>query len=329
MDLIAPEGDVLVTGAAGFIGARCAAMLAEQGRRVVGIDNLNDYYDVRLKQHRVDALRAEDGFRFEALDIEDLSGLQKLFERRRFGVVYNLAARAGVRYSLENPHVYMTTNAHGTLNVLEAMRAHEVSNLVLASTSSLYAGERSPFTEDMPVNRPLSPYAASKKAAEAMCYSYHHLFDMNISVVRYFTVYGPAGRPDMSPFRFIRWIVEGQAIQLYGDGSAARDFTYVDDIARGTILAGGLSGHNTINLGGGQKPTSIATMIAMIERFAGKEAKIERLPGHPADMDVTWADIAKARDLLDWTPTVGLEEGIERCVRWYLDNRNWARDIAS
>ena len=329
MDLVASTGDVLVTGAAGFIGSRCAAMLAAQGRRVVGIDNLNDYYDVRLKQHRVDALRGQDGFSFEALDIEDLSGLQGLFARHRFGVVYNLAARAGVRYSLVNPHVYLTTNAHGTLNVLEAMRAHEVSNLVLASTSSLYAGERPPFSEDMPVNRPLSPYAASKKAAEAMCYSYHHLFDMNISVVRYFTVYGPAGRPDMSPFRFIRRVVEGEPIQLFGDGSAARDFTFVDDIARGTILAGAVSGYHTINLGGGNRPTSIRSMIAMIERFAGAKAKIEQLPGHPADMDVTWADITRAKDLLSWAPTVGLEEGIERCVRWYLDNRDWARSITS
>jgi UDP-glucuronate 4-epimerase len=329
MSALGPGSTILVTGAAGFIGARTAATLLEQGHQVVGVDNLNDYYDVRLKQHRLDGLLALPGFSFRALDIEDLPALQALFKEKSFDAVLNLAARAGVRYSIENPHVYMTTNAHGTLNILEAMRAHDVSTLVLASTSSLYAGEASPFTEDMPVNRPLSPYAASKKAAEAMAYSYHHLFDMNVSVVRYFTVYGPAGRPDMSPFRFIRWIAEGEPIQLYGDGSAARDFTFVDDIARGTIAAASLAGHHCINLGGGDLPISINAMIALIEGFVGKKARIDRLPTHRADMDVTWANIQKAGDLLDWRPQVDFEEGIRRSVAWYMENRDWARGITS
>ena len=255
------EQEVLVTGAAGFIGCRTAELLLQQGRKVVGIDNMNDYYDPRLKRHRVEQLETLSGFVFYPVDIENLSALDTLFVEHDIGGVINLAARAGVRYSIQNPHVYMSTNAAGTLNLLEVMRAHDVRKFVLASTSSLYAGQPMPFTEELPVNSPISPYAASKKAAEMMAYTYHHLFDIDVTILRYFTVYGPAGRPDMSVFRFIRWIDEGAELMLYGDGSQRRDFTYVDDIADGTIRALKPLGFEVINLGTGIAPQQFVDAV--------------------------------------------------------------------
>jgi UDP-glucuronate 4-epimerase len=203
---------VLVTGAAGFIGYHTALQLLNDGVSVVGIDNLNDYYDVRLKQHRLDQLKKHPGFEFQKIDIESKLSLEPLFEAGPIDVIFNLAARAGVRYSMENPHVYITTNAMGQLNLLDCAVKYEIPKVVMASTSSLYAGQKMPFTEDLPVNTPISPYAASKKAAEMLSYSYHYLYGIDLSIVRYFTVYGPAGRPDMSIFRFIRWIDEGTPI---------------------------------------------------------------------------------------------------------------------
>jgi len=200
--------------------------------------------------------------------------------------------------------------------------------MVLASTSSLYAGQQMPFKETLPVNTPISPYAASKKAAEVMAYTYHYLYNMDITVVRYFTVYGPAGRPDMSIFRFIKWIDEGTPIRLFGDGSQARDFTYVDDIARGTVLAMKPLGYEIINLGGGKNPISLKTIIHKIEDLLGKKAKIEYKPFHKADMKETWADIEKAGQLLGWKPEINIDEGLKRTVDWYLQNKNWLKDVS-
>ena len=239
----------------------------------------------------------------------------------------NLAARAGVRYSMENPHVYLSTNAEGTLNLLECMLENGCKKLVLASTSSLYAGQKMPFTEDLAVNEPLSPYAASKKAGELMAYSYHKLYQMDVSVVRYFTVFGPAGRPDMSIFRFIKWIDEGETIQMFGDGTQSRDFTYVDDIARGTIAAIEDVGYEIINLGGGRNPVSLNTIILKLEELLGKKAKIDSKPFHVADLMETWADIDKAKNLLSWEPKVSLDEGLEKSVYWYMQNRDWLKEI--
>lgn len=317
----------LLTGAAGFIGWRTAIQLLGSGHSVVGLDNLNDYYDVRVKAFRLDDLRARSGFSFHQTDIEDLPALDRIFAAHHFDGIINLAARAGVRYSLENPHIYMSTNAQGTLNLLEMMRKHGVTKFVLASTSSLYAGQPMPFSEDLPVNTPISPYAASKKAAEVMAYSYHHLFQLDVSVVRYFTVYGPAGRPDMSVFRFIKWIDEGQPIELFGDGSQSRDFTYVDDIASGTVLALKPVGYEIINLGGGRAPITMNHLIGEIEKALGKKAKRIERPFHKADMLETGADIRKAKRLLGWEPAVGVEEGVRRSVSWYLDNRTWLKDV--
>ena len=208
---------VLVTGAAGFIASRVTLQLLDQGVEVVAIDNFNDAYDARLKEHRMTWLDGKDGLTFVKGDIEDKALVDSLFDEHDFDVVFNLAARAGVRYSLENPDVYFSTNVDGTRHLLQAMRYHDVKKFILASTSSLYAGLPMPFTEDKPVDRPLSPYAASKKAAEVLAYAYHHLFGLDVTILRYFTVYGPAGRPDMAPFRFIRWIDEGTTIAIPGD----------------------------------------------------------------------------------------------------------------
>ncbi len=347
---------ILVTGIAGFIASRTAEILLEQGHTVTGIDNINDYYDLRLKTYRlrelarrtgagadiIDALDparatvntyagpdrfATDTLIFQQLDIENKTAIADLFRRRRFDAVLNLAARAGVRYSMIDPDVYMTTNAMGSLHIMDAMRENGCTKMVLASTSSLYAGQTMPFNEDLPVNTPISPYAASKKAAEMMAYSYHYLYGLDVSVVRYFTVFGPAGRPDMSVFRFIKWIDEGIPIELFGDGSQSRDFTYVDDIARGTIAAIKPLGYEVINLGGGNNPISLNQMIAFIEDALGKKARIDPKPFHKADIKETWADIGKAARLLDWRPEIDPYEGFQRAVNWYEDNRNWLRDV--
>ncbi len=316
---------ILVTGAAGFIGWKVCERLLEDGHEVVGIDNLNDYYDPRVKLWRLERLKERKGFTFRQIDIEDLSALEDLFSEHSFDAVINEAARAGVRYSIENPHVYVSTNVMGTLNLLEMMRKHGVKKLVQASTSSLYAGQRMPFKEDLPVNTPISPYAASKKGAEALCYTYHYLYGIDVTILRYFTVYGPAGRPDMSPFRFTYWIMKGEPIQLYGDGSQKRDFTYVDDIAEGTVRALNLEGYEIINLGN-NRPHRLSYMIELIERFTGKKAKIDFKEFHRADMKETWADIAKAKELLGWSPKTTLEEGIERTVEWFKENWSWVKD---
>lgn len=340
---------ILVTGVAGFIASRVAEVLLAQGHRVVGIDNLNDYYDVRLKDWRLsrilgavarplgeDPRRSEyrgaralasGHFVFHDADVEDLAEMEALFSTTKFDAVINLAARAGVRYSIENPHVYLSTNAAGTLNLLECMRRHGVPKHVMASTSSLYAGCPMPFTEDLPVNTPLSPYAASKKAAELMSYSYHKLHRIDTTVLRYFTVFGPAGRPDMSIFRFIKWIDAGEPVELMGDGSQSRDFTYVDDIARGTVAALRPAGFEIINLGGGRNPITLQAVIAFIEKALGKRAVVHGRPFHPADLQETWADISKAARLLDWSPRVSPEEGFQRSVEWYLANKSWCSAV--
>lgn len=316
----------LVTGCAGFIASRVTQHLLNDGHTVVGIDNLNDYYDVSLKNHRIRQLESSN-FQFSILDLEDTSLVNALFEKYKFDGVINLAARAGVRYSMINPSVYMTTNAMGSLNLLEAMRNNGVRKYVLASTSSLYAGQEMPFVETLPVNKPLSSYAASKKAAEVLAYSHHHLYDLDISICRYFTVYGPAGRPDMSYFRFIQWIDQGRPLEIFGDGTQSRDFTYVDDIASGTIASLKPLGYEIFNLGGGKQPTTLLLMIEKLEKLLGKKAKLEFKPFHIADVKSTYADISKAKSLLDWEPTISLDEGLEQCVKWYRDNQPWASSI--
>lgn len=308
----------LVTGAAGFIGSGVASRLLERGDSVVGIDNLNDFYSGALKEERLQDLLAWPTFQFHKVDIEGFPEVDALFAKYGFQAVFNLAARAGVRYSLENPWVYMRTNADGTLNILEAMRRHGVRKMVLASTSSLYAGLPLPFREDSPVNTPISPYAASKKAAEVMAYTYHRQYGLDISVLRYFTVFGPAGRPDMAPFQFIEKVRQGEPLTMYGDGTQTRDFTYVDDICRGTLLAEKPLGYEIVNLGGGNSPIPLGRFLGWIEDLVGRRAVVERKPAHGADMQATQADISKAATLLDWAPEVSPYEGLRRTVEWHM-----------
>ena len=319
--------NVLVTGCAGFIGWRVAALLLLEGHRVVGVDNLNEAYDPRLKRWRLAEMEGQPGFAFHLADVCDRAALEAVFSAAGpFDAVIHLAARAGVRPSVEDPWAYVETNVTGTLNLLELCRRCGVGKFVLASTSSLYGDGPRPFREDQPTDRPLSPYAASKKAAEALCYTYHRLYGLDVTVLRYFTVYGPAGRPDMSIFRFVRWIAEGEPLVLHGDGTQERDFTYVDDAARGTLLALRPVGYEVINLGS-DRPVSLRKVISFLQELLGRDAVIIQKPVHPADVSATWADIAKARALLGWEPRTSLEEGLRRTVNWYLQHRSWVREV--
>jgi nucleoside-diphosphate-sugar epimerase len=319
---------LLVTGAAGFIASRTVDLLLAAGHRVTGLDSLNDAYDVRLKHWRLERLQGRPGFDFQKVDITRLPELTPLFAGQpAFDAVINLAARAGVRQSVENPWIYFETNLTGTLNLLELCRQHGVPKFVLSSTSSLYGAHNPmPYREDADTSRPLSPYAASKKAAEALCYTYHYLYGLDVTVLRYFTVYGPAGRPDMSLFRFVQKVSEGRPITLYGDGSQTRDFTFVDDIARGTIAALRPVGYDTINLGS-DKPVVLMDAIRLVERLVGEPAIIESRPAHPADVMATWADVSRAGQILGWEPQVSFEAGVKALVDWYQAERGWASQI--
>jgi nucleoside-diphosphate-sugar epimerase len=320
----------LVTGAAGFIGARVTDMLLDAGHQVVGVDNLNDAYDVRVKHWRLKRLKERPSFTFHPIDISDRRALQEAIPAETgsaFQAVINLAARAGVRQSVENPWVYLDTNITGTLNLLELCRQAGIPKFLLASTSSVYgAGAPLPTPEEASSDRPLQTYASSKKAAETLCHVYHYLNGIDVTVVRYFTVYGPAGRPDMSMFRFTQWISEGRTVRLNGDGEQSRGFTFLDDIARGTILGLRPLGYEIINLGG-HETIKINDLIKTLEALIGRKAQVERLPAHPADMLANWANVEKAKRLLGWEPQVSLQDGIGRLVAWYNTERNWASQI--
>ncbi len=318
---------ILITGAAGLVGAATALQLLERGDTVVGIDNLNAYYSPKIKEFRLEDLNRHPNFSFEKLDIEDPVGVGELFDRHAFDAVINLAARAGVRWSLIDPFVYVRTNMLGTTHLLENCQRHGVKKFVLASTSSLYAGQEMPFVESLPVNEPISPYAASKKGAEAMAYTYHHLYGVDATVLRYFTVYGPAGRPDMSVYRFVQNMQKDQPLTVYGDGKQQRDFTFIDDIAAGTVAAVDAShGFEVINLGG-NRPVELNYVIERIAGELGCSPQIIHKPFHQADMMATWANTEKAEALLDWKATVSVEEGIARTVAWHEANRERLLDI--
>jgi nucleoside-diphosphate-sugar epimerase len=315
-----------VTGCAGFIGWKVADKLLEEGKTVVGVDNINDYYDPFLKEWRLSQLKPKRGFVFYQSDIGNFSDVKKIFSGHKIDAVINLAARAGVRASVLDPWVYLDTNTKGTLNLLECCKDFGAGKFVLASTSSLYGFNEMPFTETQKTDTPLAPYSATKKGAEVLCYSYHYLHGLDISIPRYFTVYGPAGRPDMSIFIFIKNIDNGIPITVFGDGKQTRDFSYIDDIAEGTLKCLAPFGYEIFNLGN-DNPVELMYVINMIEKALGKKAAIEYKPRHPADVVATWADIGKSRERLNWFPKMSIEKGIEKTVQWYLDNREFVNSL--
>ncbi len=320
----------LVTGAAGFIAHRVIQMLIAQGDEVMGVDNMNHAYDIRMKEHRLQILRQLPGFTFYQRDIAEKSILDPAsfgLDTFRLDGVINLAARAGVRASVKDPWGFVDTNVVGTLNMLELCRQFDVPKFVQASTSSIYgANPPYPTPETASSDRPLQPYAASKKADEVLAHSYHYLYGVDVTVLRFFTVYGPAGRPDLALFRFVQWIHENRPIQIYGDGEQSRGFTYLDDIARGTIAALKPLGYEIINLGGHEEIT-INGLVRLIEEITGLQARVEYGPPNPADMRRNLADVSKAREMLGWAPQVDLREGITRLVDWYRAERAWAREV--
>ena len=320
----------LLAGAAGFIGAAVVERLLEAGHSVLGIDNLNDAYDVRLKHWRLGRLQARERFTFRAADVRRRADIEAACARGpAVDGVLNLAARAGVRASVADPWAYVDTNVTGTLNLLDLCRGRGVKKFLLASTSSLYdAGGTTPCREDAGTSRPRSPYAATKQAAEALCHAYHRQFGLDVTVLRYFTVYGPAGRPDMSLFRFVQWVHEGRPVRLYGDGTQFRDFTYVDDAARGTVAGLAPLGYEVVNLGAGA-PAPLMEVLRFVETCVGKRARVEHRPAHPADAAGSWADVAKAKRLLGWEPRTVWRDGVRRLVDWYVANRSWARDVGT
>lgn len=325
--------NILVTGCAGFIGWKVSERLLDGGMNVIGVDNLNDYYDPRLKEWRLAQLKdrgARGGnnteFNFHQCDIGDFDSVKTVFANHKLDAVINLAARAGVRASLEDPWVYLDTNTKGTLNLLECCKGHSVQKFILASTSSLYGLNEMPFRETDKTDAPLAPYSATKKGAEVLCYSYYYLYGLDISIPRYFTVYGPAGRPDMSIFIFIKNIDNGVPITVFGDGKQQRDFSYIDDIADGTLKCLQPFGYEIFNLGN-DNPVELMYVINLIEDALGKKAVMKFLPRHPADVFATWADIEKSRNKLSWYPKTTIEEGIKKTIQWYTENRAFVNSL--
>ncbi|CAI8863939.1 NAD-dependent epimerase [Pseudomonas sp. fls2-241-R2A-110] len=317
---------ILVTGAAGFIGYHTVQRLCREGLEVVGIDNLNDYYSVELKQARLKELEALPGFHFQILDIVDKPALMALFKERSFTHVIHLAAQAGVRYSLDNPDVYAQSNLTGFLNVLEACRHHRPEHLIYASSSSVYGTNgKMPFCVEDAADHPISLYAASKRANELMAHSYCHLYGMKASGLRFFTVYGPWGRPDMALFKFTEAILNGRPIDIYNQGLMSRDFTYIDDIVEGIarlrtrppLAQGSAEGANRIfNIGRGE-PVALLDFIDCLESALGVKAQRNFLPMQAGDMVKTWADVSALSNWVDYSPQVAVETGVKEFVKWY------------
>jgi UDP-glucuronate 4-epimerase len=328
----------LITGVAGFIGLHLASRLLDDGWQVVGIDNLNDYYDPTLKAARLARLEGRDGFEFRRLDLADRPGVDQLFADHRFGVVVNLAAQAGVRYSLTNPHAYVDSNLVGFLHILEGCRHNDVRHLVFASSSSVYGANTTyPFAEDDNVDHPVSLYAASKKANELMAHTYAHLYGLPCTGLRFFTVYGPWGRPDMALFKFTASILDGKPIDVYGYGNQRRDFTYIDDIIEGVVRtmttlpepdpqwtgddpnpATSAAPWRIYNIGN-NNPVELMDFIRVIETALGKEAEKNMLPMQPGDVPATAADVDRLGTAVGFRPNTPIEEGIRRFMDWYRD----------
>lgn len=329
---------VLVTGAAGFIGAALSKKLLDRGDEVVGLDNINDYYDINLKHARLATIENFDKFTFIKADIADEQALKSIFKEHSFDVVVNLAAQAGVRYSIENPQAYIQSNLVGFANILEACRHNKVSNLVYASSSSVYgANKEYPFNEDHPVNHPVSLYAATKKSNELMAHSYASLYGMSVTGLRFFTVYGPCGRPDMAPFLFTKAVLEDRPIDVFNNGEMFRDFTYIDDIVQGTLdvivnpampnldwnaeqplPSSSYCAYRVLNIGNDQ-PTKLLDFIGAIEKATGKKADKNFKPMQPGDVVGTAANIDKLHNVNGFKPTTDIQQGIQKFVDWYRE----------
>lgn len=309
---------ILITGAAGFIGSHVTDALLTRGDEVTGLDNLNNYYDPGIKRRNLTAARQVEAFRFVEGDILDDSLLKKLFEEQAFDVIVHLAARAGVRPSLQNPILYEEVNCRGTLNLLEAARQHNIRRFVFASSSSVYGNVKEiPFREDARIDKPVSPYAATKAAGELYCHNYFHLYRISVNALRFFTVYGPRQRPDMAIHKFTALIDQGKAVPFYGDGSTDRDYTYYTDILAGILAAIDRDlGFQIFNLGE-SRTTTLAHLVSLIERALGKKAILHKLPMQPGDVERTCADVSRARHLLDYRPSTEVETGIRQFVDWY------------
>lgn len=320
---------ILVTGAAGFVGSFVAARLADMGHRVVGCDNFNDYYDPQLKHDRVAALLSPRGVACERVELSDGQQVAGLFESIRPTHVVHLAAQAGVRYSLENPAAYIQSNLVGFANMLEACRRHRTAHMVYASSSSVYgANTKVPFAESDQTDAPVSLYAATKKSNELMAYSYSHLYDLPLTGLRFFTVYGPWGRPDMAYFSFTRKIVDGEPIPVFAKGELERDFTYIDDIVEGVVrllfkptpASGGAPAHAVFNIGNHQ-PVRVMDFIATLEQALGRKAVIDFQPMQPGDVPATYADADRLRDWVGFAPATPLAQGLAAFYQWY---EGWA-----
>lgn len=311
---------VLVTGAAGFIGFHLSRKLLEKGNQVIGVDNLNPYYDVSLKKARLDLLTPLQDFVFYKEDIQNLSGLRKIFQKHSIGRICNLAAQAGVRHSLKDPFSYQKSNLEGFLNLLELAREYEVNNFVYASSSSVYGDSaKIPFSVDDRVDTPVSLYGATKKANELMAYAYSHLFSIPCTGLRFFTVYGPWGRPDMALFLFTDAILNDRPINVYNYGRMKRDFTYIDDVVAGTIAALEKPfAYEVFNLGNSD-PIELMDFIGIIEEELGREAQKNMMPLQPGDVLETSADIGKSKDMLGFSPKTPIREGIKRFLTWYRE----------
>lgn len=312
--------NILVTGGAGFIGSNLCEKLAGAGEKIICIDNFNDYYNPKIKEENLRNLKDGANFILYRMDILDREKLEEVFAKHHFDMVIHLAARAGVRPSISNASLYEAVNVQGTINILECCRKYGTGKLIFASSSSVYGGNKKiPFSEDDIVDRPISPYAATKKAGELICYTYSHLFNISVYCYRFFTVYGPRQRPEMAIYKFTRLITEEKPIEIFGDGTSSRDYTYVEDIV--DVIASNLEnvkGYEIINLGN-SNPVKITELIKFIEKAANKKAQVKYTSVQAGDVPVTYADILKAKKMLKYNPKTRIEEGINKFTAWYMD----------
>ncbi len=315
-----------ITGGAGFIGSSLTERLLKEGNKVVAIDNFCDFYNPKIKENNILKFGSNENYRIYRNDIRDGQAIKKIFDENKIDIVMHLAAMAGVRPSIENPVLYQEVNCLGTQNILEEMKNHKIQNLVMASSSSVYGNcKEVPFRENMVVDYAISPYAATKKANEVMTHVYHKLFDMNVMMLRFFTVYGPKQRPDLAINKFTRLMLEGKEIPMFGDGTTSRDYTYIDDIVEGIVKSCNYALENKnvyeiLNIGN-SSPTSLKEMIETIAKVLKIDPKIKQLPMQPGDVDRTFADITKAKELIGYEPKTTFEEGIEKFIDWYKENQ--------